>query len=178
MADWGSILTLAALVALAYAAAVWIALVFWTLRDVRRRTTDETQQAGAVLLVALASVPGWLVYLLIRPSQTFDDVRIDDLQTTLFARELTAEPSCSRCHRMIEADFMVCPYCRESLRTPCGNCARAVATHWAACAYCGEPQQRPAFEPARAASAAAPQPAPARARPRTAAQPLVAPEAR
>lgn len=153
---WGDIIAFVGLLAVAYVAAVWLSLVIWTYRDVQHRSADSGERVAAVALVALFFAPGWLVYLLMRPAGTLDDVRIERLQEQLFARELATVPSCTRCRRRVEDDFLMCPYCREELRTPCGSCGRAIASTWDACAYCGEltmrrprvaPSPRPAGEP-------------------------------
>ena len=152
---WEGIMTLFALIALAYVAAVWIGFVVWTQRDVQQRTVDPNERFAAVLLVAVFSAPGWLVYLLLRPSETLDEVRIDRLQEQLFSRELAVVSSCTRCRRRVEEDFLVCPHCREALREPCDACQRAVLLAWDACAYCGAPRARRAsVTPERRAPAA------------------------
>jgi double zinc ribbon protein len=173
---WEGITTLVALIALAYVAAVWIGFVVWTHRDVQERTADPNERLAAVLVVAFFSAPGWLVYLLLRPSETLDELRIEQLQEQLFSRELAAVSSCSRCRRRVEEDFLVCPFCREALREPCGSCQRPVAMTWEACAYCGATQARraPVTQERRAAAARA-VPAAARAVP-AAARPLMIPK--
>jgi RNA polymerase subunit RPABC4/transcription elongation factor Spt4 len=139
---WGDIITLVGLIAVAYVAAVWISLVVWTHRDVKHRSADPNERLAAVVLVALFSAPGWLVYLLLRPADTLEDTRIETLQEQLFARELAMVPSCTRCRRRVSDDYLVCPYCREELRAPCVSCGRAVAMAWDACAYCGTATRR------------------------------------
>jgi hypothetical protein len=156
---WESLLTLIGLIAVAYAVAVWAGFVVWTYRDVRHRSADSNERLAAVLLVALFSAPGWLVYLLLRPSETLDDVRMEQLQAQLFSRELASASACTRCRRRVADDFLVCPYCREALRSPCASCARPIIATWAACAYCGTAAPRPVA----AAADTSPRPA---ARPR------------
>ena len=141
-AGWDGLFTLFGLMALAYVAAVWIGFVVWTYRDVQQRTTDANERLAAVLLVALFSAPGWFVYLLLRPSGTLEDKRIEQLQAQLFSRELATTASCTRCRRRVDDDFLMCPYCRESLRVPCAGCARPILATWAACAFCGEARTR------------------------------------
>ena len=141
-AGWDGLFTLLGLMALAYVAAVWIGFVVWTHRDVRQRTAYSNERLAAVLLVALFSAPGWLVYLLLRPANTLDDTRVEELQAQLFSRELATASSCTRCRRRVDDDFLMCPYCREHLRVPCASCERPIATTWAACAYCGEARRR------------------------------------
>jgi RNA polymerase subunit RPABC4/transcription elongation factor Spt4 len=168
---WGDIITLIGVIAVIYVAAVWLSLVVWTYRDVQHRSLNENERLAAVLLVAIFSAGGWLVYLLLRPSETLDDVRIETLQEQLFARELSSVPSCTRCRRRVNEEFLMCPYCREELRAPCTACGRAISMTWDACAYCGVGTQR-------LRTAATPQPAAAEPRQAPRLRPLVPTEAR
>ena len=56
----------------AFIAALWIALVVWTYRDIRTRARDPLAQTLATLLVAVLSLPGVLVYLILRPQKTLE----------------------------------------------------------------------------------------------------------
>jgi hypothetical protein len=140
--DWpgGSIestLRLVSLLLIAYALVLWLSAIVWVYRDVRTRISDEPSQWIAVLLVALFNVPGLIVYLVVRPQSTLADSYERSLETEAILRELQLSAnSCQSCHRPVEDDFQVCPYCRTVLREPCRSCGRAVRTSWATCAYC------------------------------------------
>ena len=45
----------------AFIAAPWLALVFWTYRDIRARARDPVARILAVLVVALLFLPGMVV---------------------------------------------------------------------------------------------------------------------
>ena len=161
--DWASLLILAGLAAAAYLVVVWIGLIWWTYRDVMRRTSDPNEQWVAVLLVTFFAVAGWLVYLLMRPQGTLDDDNIERLQQELLSRELASATACTRCRRRVSEEFLTCPYCREELRMPCAICARPIVATWVACAYCGadaSPQPTTA-RPVRPAAAPVPARTPA-----------------
>ena len=53
-----STLKLVGLVLLAYAIVLLLSMIVWVYRDIRSRTTDQTSQVVAVLLVAIFNVPG------------------------------------------------------------------------------------------------------------------------
>jgi hypothetical protein len=162
---WEAMVALVVMMTIAYVVACWVGLAWWTWSDIRRRTTNEQQQLLSVALVAAFFVAGWMVYLLMRPQETIEDSRIEQLQYDLMARELTSRPECPRCKRQVSDDYLMCPYCRTELRIPCTQCSKPIALTWAACAYCGEPARRAA--PAAAASMsrpARPQPLPASGR--------------
>jgi hypothetical protein len=79
----------------AFVAALWIALVIWTYRDIRARARDPLVQTLATLLVAVLSLPGILVYLILRPSKTLEEDYQKTLEEEALApgsRRLTALP--------------------------------------------------------------------------------------
>src|ERR1043165_2202272 len=128
---------LAGLVVASYLLVLWLSALVWTYRDVRARTNDQTSQVIAVLLVALFNVPGLLVYLVIRPQAALADSYERSLESEAILHELQlAATSCHNCRRPIEDDYMVCPYCRTTLREPCRSCSKLVRTTWSACPYC------------------------------------------
>ena len=57
----------------AFIAALWIALVIWTYRDIRSRARDPLVQILSTLLVAVLNLPGILVYLILRPQRTLEE---------------------------------------------------------------------------------------------------------
>ncbi|HWO72806.1 MAG TPA: zinc ribbon domain-containing protein [Dehalococcoidia bacterium] len=179
--DLGSALRLVALILLAYGLVLWLSAIVWVYRDIRARTTDQTSQLIAVVLVAVFNLPGLIVYLVIRPQSTMSDAyeRSLEAEAILHELQLTAN-ACQSCRRPIEDDFVVCPYCRTTLREPCRNCGRAVRTSWAACPYCAVERVPARAQPLQTAAPAdagdmlpprrraAPQPAEPPSRPRAA----------
>ncbi|HWC29155.1 MAG TPA: zinc ribbon domain-containing protein [Dehalococcoidia bacterium] len=132
-----SALKLLALVLISYALVLWLSAVVWVYRDVRNRTTDQTSQVIAVILVAVFNLPGLIVYLVIRPQGTMGDSYERSVEAEAIMAELQlAANACQTCRRPIEDDFVVCPWCRSVLREACRNCGKSVRTAWAACPYC------------------------------------------
>ena len=66
-------ITAALFVVGAYGAALYVGLIVWTYRDVRARSRDMLGQVMAVFLVALFTLPGLVVYLLLRPHETLSE---------------------------------------------------------------------------------------------------------
>jgi len=151
--DWQTLGILAAVISIAYLAALWVAALAWTYRDATARTRDPILQTVAVLLVLVFNLPGLLVYLILRPKDTLADQYDRQLEAEALLHELQEQATCPTCRRRIENDFAVCPYCRSSLRTPCASCARPLQASWVICPYCGADRAEPA---AASASARAP----------------------
>jgi RNA polymerase subunit RPABC4/transcription elongation factor Spt4 len=132
-----SALRLVALVLIAYALVLWLSALVWVYRDVRSRTSDQTSQIIAVVLVAVFNLPGLVVYLVIRPQGTMDGLFERSIENEAMLHELQLSANaCQGCRRPIEDEFSICPWCRIVLREPCRNCGKAVRTSWAACPYC------------------------------------------
>ena len=65
--------------AAAFVAALWLSLIFWTYRDIRRRTRDVLLRILASLVVTILFLPGILIYLILRPANTLEQ----EYQSTL-----------------------------------------------------------------------------------------------
>jgi hypothetical protein len=110
------------------------ALVFWAYRDADRRGAMGWFWALAVLLFPVAGV---LVYLVARPPEFLADARERDLE--IRAKEVTLQrdlTSCPSCHKPVEKEFLLCPYCMKKLRKPCIECGNALRLNWGVCPYC------------------------------------------
>ncbi|MFA5843277.1 MAG: zinc ribbon domain-containing protein [Coriobacteriia bacterium] len=111
-----------------------VALVFWTWRDARRR--------GAMgwfwgLTVLMFNLPGWAIYLMVRPPEYLEDAQERDLEirTKEFSLQRDME-TCPACLKPVEKDFLICPYCMKKLRKPCVECGHALKLTWGVCPYC------------------------------------------
>jgi len=132
----GSILALLG----AYAALFLIALVIWTVRDIRSRTRDILLQILATLLVLVFNVPGLVLYFVLRPQYTLDEAYEHALGQEALLQDIEERYICPSCKRKAQADFLICPYCHAELRKRCPNCERLMNLNWEVCPYCGQEQ--------------------------------------
>lgn len=117
-----------------FAVVFWLALVFWTYRDAKRR--------GAMgwfwgLTALIFPVAGWIIYLVVRPPEYVEDARERDLE--IRAKEISLArdyETCPACYKPVEKDFLICPYCMKKLRKPCIECTKALKLNWSVCPYC------------------------------------------
>lgn len=152
-----AIIAVSALIIL-YTAVLWLAAIVWTFRDIRGRTDDLVEQVASVLLVTVFSVPGLLLYILMRPKHTLDDQLDRRLEAEAMFHEIQEHPACPRCASLVQRDFAFCPTCRAELRKPCARCARPLAVDWVMCPYCAtdvRPQVAASMPAARANGRAA-----------------------
>lgn len=116
---------------------VYIALVYWTYLDAKRRLEDPVLIACATA-TALIPFLGPIVYTILRPPEFLSDVRERDLEiraSELRVRQLI-EQSCPHCEYPIENDYIRCPNCERSLKSPCRNCDKPLDPKWGVCPYC------------------------------------------
>ncbi len=90
MEQFGSFLAIVIALLGAFAAAVWVAAIFWAFNDVRARTLDIYVRLFATLLVAVLGPAGVVLYLILRPLETLDSVYVRALNEEAILRELEA----------------------------------------------------------------------------------------
>ncbi|MGZ6316271.1 MAG: double zinc ribbon domain-containing protein [Anaerolineales bacterium] len=123
----------------AFLAALWIALVIWTYRDIRARARDPLVQILSALLVAVLNLPGVLVYLILRPAHTLEEEYQHTLEEESLLQALEELPLCPGCERRVKDDWQVCPNCHTKLKKTCHHCGKLMELPWNICPYCGTP---------------------------------------
>lgn len=125
--------------AAAFAAALWLSLIIWTYRDIRRRSRDPLVRILAVLVVAILFLPGVLVYLLLRPVRTQEDEFQQTLEEEALLQSIEESSLCPGCGRRVKEEWVACPSCYTRLKKPCHQCGRSIELAWNLCPYCGTP---------------------------------------
>jgi hypothetical protein len=139
---------------------IWLALVYWTYADARRRIGDPLLVACATA-ASLFPFVGTVVYLIVRPPEYLEDVRERELEIQAAEARLQnlEHEHCQYCGFEVESDFLRCPSCLRRLKEPCSVCAKPLDPRWKICPYCeAEVGQAPPAEarrprPRRAAAA-------------------------
>jgi len=143
-------LNTAASLLLLFLVVIWLALIYWTFADARRRI-DDPLLVGCATVASVFPFAGTIVYLIVRPPEYLEDVRERELEIAAAeARLATLEHvHCQYCGFEVEKDFLRCPSCLRRLREPCTVCARPLDPRWKICPYCeaevgqAAPEQRP-----------------------------------
>jgi hypothetical protein len=134
-----TIVLLATGFAAALFAALWLSLIFWTYRDIRRRTRQMFERILAVLVVAVLFLPGVLVYLILRPPRTLEEEFQQGLEEEALLQSIEDNAVCPGCGRRVREDWVACPSCYTRLKKPCHQCGRLMELPWNLCPYCGTP---------------------------------------
>ncbi|MCH7587299.1 MAG: zinc ribbon domain-containing protein [Chloroflexi bacterium] len=120
----------------AFIAALWLSLVFWTARDIQLRTRDRIVQLLSSLIVLLLNIPGLIIYLILRPKQTLDEIYQRTLEDEVLLGEIEASSTCPGCGSVIDKEWQICPHCHTRLHKECTNCGRLMELPWHICPYC------------------------------------------
>jgi Double zinc ribbon len=173
-------LNLAVNLLLLFLVVIWLALVYWTFADARRRIADP-MLVGCATAASLFPFVGTIIYLIVRPPEYLEDVRERDLEIAAAQARLESieHLHCQYCGFEVEKAFLRCPSCLRRLKEPCVVCGKPLDPRWKICPYCeaevgqapAEVRRRPrwAATAAAAGGGAAPRPASAaRQQPRSA----------
>src|ERR687888_2755658 len=116
---------------------VWLALVYYTYADARRRIADP-MLVGCATAASLFPFVGTVVYMIVRPPEYLDDVRERELEMQAAEARLHQldYALCPHCDYVVERDMLRCPNCLRKLKDPCPNCRKPLDPAWRICPYC------------------------------------------
>jgi len=120
-----------------FLAIIWLAMIYWTRVDAKRRIADPVLVFCATA-ASLFPFIGTIVYMIVRPPEYLDDVRERELELQAGEARLAALSyfACQHCGQEVEKDFLICPSCHSRLRDPCPHCQRPLEMTWSVCPYC------------------------------------------
>ena len=137
--DLASTIVILSSVLIGFVVALWIVLVIWTYRDIRSRTRDKLVPILASIMVSLLFLPGWVLYLILRPLKTLEDLNRQALEEETLLQTIEEVNSCPGCERQVDSDWMICPSCQTILRKSCKKCGKLMELTWDLCPYCTTP---------------------------------------
>ena len=120
----------------AFIAALWLSLIFWTNRDIRKRSRDRAMRILAVVVVTVFFLPGFLIYLVLRPGRTLEEEYQRSLEEEALLQAIEGAALCPGCERHLQPDWIVCPGCGTVLKKTCESCGRLIELPWTICPYC------------------------------------------
>ena len=140
----------AANIALLVLGVLYLALIFWTFADARRRIDDPLLVVCATLASFFPFI-GTIVYLIVRPPEYLEDVRERELEIAAAEARLAAldQHQCPHCGFDVEKAFLRCPSCLRRLKEPCSVCGKPLDPRWKICPYCEAEVGQAPSEPRR-----------------------------
>jgi RNA polymerase subunit RPABC4/transcription elongation factor Spt4 len=124
----------------AYILTLWFAIVVWTFQDIQARSRSVVAQIFSTLVVLIFSIPGLLIYMVLRPRYTLDDAFQRSLEEEYLMQDLEELPLCPGCQQYVEDEWVFCPNCRTELRDNCIACDQLIDLRWEICPFCGTEQ--------------------------------------
>src|SRR6201991_1815934 len=129
---------------------IYVALIYYTYADARRRIEDP-MLVGCATAASLFPFVGTIVYMIVRPPEYLDDVRERELEMQTAEARLAelGYHLCPHCDHEVEKDFLRCPNCMRKLKAPCHACGRPLDPTWKICPFCETEIGVPAPTPRR-----------------------------
>ncbi len=121
-----------------YVIALYLAMVFWTVRDAQQRTENPYLPYLAGALVVALNVLGLFIYLIVRPRETLHDVYERQLAEESLLAEAERRSVCSSCKERVDEEFLLCPNCRTRLKRRCPSCSKLIKPEWNICPFCAK----------------------------------------
>src|SRR4051795_7577874 len=127
----------AASIALLVLGVLYLALIFWTFADARRRIDDPLLIVCATLAAFFPFI-GTIVYVIVRPPEFLDDVRLRELEMTAAEARLASldYSLCPHCDYEVQSDYLRCPSCMRKLKERCYSCSKPIDPAWRICPFC------------------------------------------
>ena len=117
---------------------IWLALVWYTFTDARRRLEDKMLIRSATAAALIFPLVGTVVYVIVRPPEYIEDRIERELEMEAAAARLasTDYQACPHCEEVVGGQFLRCPHCMRKLRDACVNCDKPLDPDWLLCPYC------------------------------------------
>lgn len=121
----------------------WVMVVIWVWFDASERSSNIAFKIFSVTITLLFNVFGLLIYLLVRPVDSYEERYLNELEKKYLQLETSGITQCPGCNFDLEPGFIVCPKCGKSVKVKCDNCQEYIDSHWEFCAYCGVKREVP-----------------------------------
>jgi ribosomal protein L35AE/L33A len=115
----------------------WLVLIGWVWIDSGERTSNMTIRVIYLVLVLVLNIPGLIIYLIIRPGETIDQLYWADLERRYLKYETSELGDCSKCGAQLLPGYVFCTNCGNEIKKECPNCKVMISKGSKFCAYCG-----------------------------------------
>ncbi len=111
---------------------VWIIWIIHTAIDIIRRTDNIFFELFCIILVTFTWPLWWLLYLVIRPKFTLEEIVVHEAI-------LTSVQECFKCWQLNNLSHKYCINCWEELKIKCKECGKEYYRWYWYCPYCSAP---------------------------------------
>lgn len=115
----------------------WLVIIGWVWIDSSERTSKKGLKIGYILLVIFFNIFGLIIYLIIRPSETIEEIYWEDLERRYLKYETSELGDCPRCGSQLYPGYVFCTDCGYRLKVKCPQCGVLIDKDHVFCEYCG-----------------------------------------
>jgi uncharacterized OB-fold protein len=115
----------------------WLVIIGWVWIDSSERTSKKGLKIGYILLVIFFNIFGLIIYLIIRPSETIEEIYWEDLERRYLKYETSELGDCPRCGSQLYPGYVFCTDCGYRLKVKCPQCGVLIDKDHLFCEYCG-----------------------------------------
>ena len=115
----------------------WLVIIGWVWIDSSERTSKKGLKVGYILLVIFFNIFGLIIYLIIRPSETIEEIYWEDLDRRYLKYETSELGDCPRCGSQLYPGYVFCTNCGYRLKVKCPQCGVLIDKDHVFCEYCG-----------------------------------------
>lgn len=116
--------------------AFWIVVLGWVWVDAGERSTHKYTRLGSIALVGILNIFGLIIYLLIRPRQTIQEIYWADLERRYLKYETSELKDCPNCKYSLAPGYNACPRCGWDIKKQCPSCQVWIDKSFKYCPYC------------------------------------------
>ncbi|MCK9369011.1 zinc ribbon domain-containing protein [Candidatus Dojkabacteria bacterium] len=116
----------------------WIFVLGWVWIDSGERTTNKMTRLVGVILVAVLNIIGLIIYLIVRPKQTIQELYWADLERRYLKYETAELGDCPNCGFSLQPGFNICPKCKYEIKINCKGCQMWIDKTYTYCPFCAK----------------------------------------
>ncbi len=115
----------------------WLVIIGWVWVDSGERTSKKGLRFGYLFLVIVLNIPGLIIYLIIRPSETIEEIYWADLERRYLKYETSELGDCPKCGSQLYPGYVFCTDCGFRIKVRCPKCNVLVDKDHKYCEFCG-----------------------------------------
>lgn len=116
----------------------WLVIVGWVWIDSSERTSRKGLRVAYLLLAIILNIPGLIIYLIIRPGETIEEIYWADLERRYLKFETSELGDCPKCGHQLYPGYVFCTNCGFELKKRCPKCNILINKDHKFCEFCGE----------------------------------------
>ncbi len=114
-----------------------LVIIGWVWIDSSERTSRKGLRLVYMLLVIFLNIPGLIIYLIIRPSETIEEIYWGDLERRYLKFETSELGDCPKCGHQLYPGYVFCTNCGFEIKKRCPKCNVLINKDHKFCEFCG-----------------------------------------